>query len=199
MNYSLFQKKPILLVVAILGVVSLVLYFYDSLQPLEQKTSSSTPSTEDVVRTNKQEGVGVIAQMSTDIHITDTVLFNTVDTNGDGIYDALIADVNVEVLTEGFYTVSGVLKKDGETVSNQPAYEHQQSTQVIIGDQLGMHTATLRFSGEEIFRSKENGPYELMVSTLSNETVEKKTVATPAYDYTDFGEREHSFWERWPL
>lgn len=128
------------------------------------------------------------AQASTELRITDSYSFAPVDDDGNGIFDALVAKIDVEVLTPGFYTVTGMLMKNGKTISDQPAFEHAQPTQVFIGDELGIHTATLVFSGEQIFRSGKNGPYELEVVAIGSD-FDAKIVTTPAYDHTLFGER----------
>ncbi|MCI5148065.1 MAG: hypothetical protein D3916_01425 [Candidatus Electrothrix sp. MAN1_4] len=158
---------------------------YDSWGSFKYKTPPAAPSPAGFSKTT---AMATTTQASTELRITDSYSFAPVDDDGNGIFDALVAKIDVEVLTPGFYTVTGMLMKNGKTISDQPAFEHAQPTQVFIGDALGIHTATLVFSGEQIFRSGKNGPYELEVVAIGSD-FDAKIVTTPAYDHTLFGER----------
>ena len=84
----------------------------------------------------------------------------------------------------------GVLKKNGQVVANVPSYQLANFTSDVVGDQPGIHTATLQFSGERIREYGENGPYEVEVFGIGVGTVPAQSVfVTPAYDHTQFGER----------
>lgn len=129
-----------------------------------------------------------ITQKPSEIHITENVSFTTIDGNN-GTHESLRVNIGVEILTPGYYTISGVLIKNDRVVSNQPEYEHAKPNWEQIGDQPGVYTATLIFSGEEIFRSGEDGPYDLQITAIGA-SFNKKSLPTPAYDHTKFGERK---------
>ena len=69
--------------------------------------------------------------------------------DGDGLFEAAVAQVQVQVLVAGDYSLVGVLEKDGRAVSHRPSWES-------AGESLA-------FSGEEIFLSGKDGPYHLVL------------------------------------
>lgn len=103
------------------------------------------------------------------------------------IFDVLTVSVEVDIRTAGFYTVTGLLTQDGEIVSNQPSFEYTMPVRVTIGDQPGIHPVVLSFSGEQILRSGKDGPYELVITVMGS-AFDQKTITTPAYRHTLFGE-----------
>jgi hypothetical protein len=129
-----------------------------------------------------------VAPTSTELTITGNASYDTVDDNNDGIAEAVIANVEIQVLTAGTYLISGTLEKNGQVVSTQPRLSTPQPTSDTITGAPGLYTAVLRFSGEEIFQSGQDGPYDLKVTALGN-SVDERTFATPAYAHTRFGER----------
>ncbi|HRF44396.1 MAG TPA: hypothetical protein PLD30_09150 [Candidatus Competibacteraceae bacterium] len=130
-----------------------------------------------------------MAFTSSDAGIPGTAAYTPLDTNGDGIYEALIADIDIDIVTPGTYTVRGILMKNGQAVATQPSFDVAIPTQDTVGGQPP-YTATLQFSGEQIFQSGVNGPYDLeVVAFASGGTLAVQTLTTPAYDHTQFGER----------
>jgi hypothetical protein len=131
------------------------------------------------------------AVMSPDVGIPGTATYTPVDSNSDGIYDTLLAVVDIDIVTPGTYLVRGTLTKNGEVVANQPSFEVAMPTQTVIqANQAGQFTATLQFSGEQIYQSGEDGPYDLEVLAFAAGGVPAaETLTTPAYDHTQFGER----------
>lgn len=147
-------------------------------------TNKSSPSSFATKRAN-------VAMASPDVGIPGTATYTPVDNNSDGIYDALFAVVDIDIVTPGDYLVRGTLKKNGVVVANQPAFEVSVSTQTVIeANQAGQFTATLPFSGEEIYQSGEDGPYNLEVLAFAAGGAPAfETLTTPTYDHTHFGER----------
>jgi hypothetical protein len=133
---------------------------------------------------------GVMALTSTDVEITGLVTFITLDENNDDIYEALVSNVEINIITPGTYLVRGVLKKNGTVISNQPSFEVMKPTQVIVGDQPGLYGVELKFSGEQIYLSGEDGPYTLEVLAFAaGASPATRDLTTPSYNHTKFGEK----------
>lgn len=121
--------------------------------------------------------------------LTGQVKFSVVDEDSDGLAEALAADVEVSVLVEGQYILSGWLSKDGEPIAMTPRHFTNLYSMDEFRRSPGTYFAHLEFSGEWIYKSAENGPYQLHVGALSNARFEDSlSVQTPAYQYSDFGE-----------
>ncbi len=118
-------------------------------------------------------------------NFTGTYRDRGLDTDGDGLFDQLLMDADLNVTDAGHYRIFGVLTDaEGNT--------HEAS--VVIDLPAGPTTVTLAFDGEEIFASRVNGPYTLSSISLTEEgdiellPVASKTDAfrTAAYDYHQF-------------
>ena len=114
--------------------------------------------------------------------------YQPVDANGDGIYEALTVDVDLDIQTAGTYTVLGALQKGTTLIANRPSNNSQLFTQVSFTAEPGTRTVTLSFSGEQIFQSSEDGPYDLVVYAIGENGYTSTTLQTPAYSYLSFGE-----------
>ncbi len=132
-------------------------------------------------------GLGLGAA-SADVTLTGQVGYTPVDLDGDGLFEALDVDVEVEVLADGTYTVYGTLLLDGALVANRSAYDAANPTLAVRTSTAGVETVTLRFSGEQIFESGVDGPYELQLIAADAGGTEVLSVETPDYDYAEFGE-----------
>lgn len=150
---------------------------FSSCNPQPQ-TSQSNPSTAMSAGTTDIQ----------DIRFTGNVTFSTVDTNGNGFFEAVVADVEVEILTAGDYLVLGSLEKNGETISSQPTFETMLFSQADVSGVPGIYIVSVAFSGEEIFLSGEIGPYDLCLHAIGEKSHADLTIPTPAYDPTVFGE-----------
>ncbi len=77
---------------------------------------------------------------------------NGLDKDGDGYYDSLVVNVNLNVTTAGNYNISATLYgSDGYTYINYKTMEVSLAT--------GVQTVAINFDGEAINKSKINGPY----------------------------------------
>ncbi len=124
-----------------------------------------------------------------DIKFTGHTTFSTVDDNGDGLAEAVIAEVEVKILTGGEYSFIGTLKKNGQVIANRPFFESAISSTAFLNEGIGLYTIFLRFSGEQIFQSGENGPYQIELFAVgANKLATTLTVSTPACDHTQFSE-----------
>ncbi|AZZ94120.1 hypothetical protein EUZ85_26735 [Hahella sp. KA22] len=136
---------------------------------------------------NNDQGVMMIEP---DLSIPGDVDYVTPDSNSDGAYEALIANVRVDVNRAGVYLVMATLNKDGEVVANMPEFESMKFTQDTLGNAPGTYTAELKFSGEQILRAGKNGPYDVKVIAFAEgSTPVQAMLPTPAYAYTQFGEK----------
>jgi hypothetical protein len=107
------------------------------------------------------------------------------DTDGDGLFNHLVVDVDLNITTAGNYRLFGVL-------TDSAGHQHQASTAVSLP--AGPGTASLSFDGDEIFGAAVDGPYTLSVVRLAEEgtlqllPVDEKTDAyqTAAYSYRQF-------------
>jgi hypothetical protein len=105
------------------------------------------------------------------------------DIDGDGLYDYLVIDIEVNVTIAGNYIISGLLYD----VNGNEIVWADNDAYLPIGDQ----TMILYFDGEAIQRHGVNGPYYLKNLTLFDENYELldyilDVYTTSAYDYTDF-------------
>jgi hypothetical protein len=101
-----------------------------------------------------------------------------VDTNGDTLAEYLQVNVGVTIDDPGYYYVNGSLT--GIT-SGASTYTNLSA---------GPHTVSIRFSGEDIYLSKLNGPYHLSVylvnSSYERVDLRENIYQTSAYAYTEF-------------
>jgi len=122
------------------------------------------------------------------IMILEHIGYHTIDSDNDGKYEALSAELKVRITKKGFYSITGRLEKNGKTIANQPWFECSIPTEQIVGDAPGLHTVELAFSGEQILRSGESGPYELEVVAIDQPSFAVRRFTTPVFERNTFGE-----------
>ena len=107
------------------------------------------------------------------------------DNDGDGLYDYLVIEVEVDVISTGYYAINGQLT---DTLN-------QEITWSSIGSQYldrGIHRLTLQFDGKLINVYRKNGPYFLrnlqIYDTDNTDNNDWKELAyiTNVYDYNQF-------------
>ncbi|MDH3468994.1 MAG: hypothetical protein OES26_24435 [Gammaproteobacteria bacterium] len=121
------------------------------------------------------------------VSVTSSPTFSNVTfrTESGGVYaTALVAEIQALLPDPESYVIYGVLKKDGEAIVGISAYDSVAPTFVSIMGGDGIHDFELRFSGEEIYLSGEDGPYTLELYA----DIVSAAFETPAYVHTDFGE-----------
>lgn len=132
---------------------------------------------------------GKIDIADVDIRFPNDITFRAVDEDSNGFAEALIADIPVELLTAGTYGFTGSLQKEGQAIAIAPAFSDTRLSSTTISEKPGIYTVPLKFSGEQIFQTGENGPYELklMVGNQNGGTIVPSAFTEP-YDYRQFGE-----------
>jgi hypothetical protein len=120
------------------------------------------------------------------IVVDDEVSFAPEDVNSDGVYDQIVATLSAEVKAPGVYVLRGVLQKDGDLVAIQPNWWATEPTIATISGGPGKYEFKLYFSGQQIYQSGVDGPYEFFaVGGRPGKTIEAET---PAYRHEEFGE-----------
>ena len=101
------------------------------------------------------------------------------DTDNDGLYNSLTAEILLDVREEMFFTFEGSLYADAELIAK--VYKS-----VSLGS--GMNTVDLAFEGKRIHQSEFDGPYTLSVVVYDqhrNQTGGMFT-ETLSYRYSEF-------------
>ena len=104
------------------------------------------------------------------------------DTDGDGYYDYLIVNVNLNVVTAGsFYVYGGLYDSAGVT------YVASASSGTVTLA-TGPQTVELKFSGADIYKSGVSGPYRVSLSLYDANWnwLGGDTHTTGTYAYTEF-------------
>ena len=132
--------------------------------------------------------LGESSPMVQHINFTGQVLFHTVDNNLDGYYESLVTEVELEILSAGEYLVLGFLEKEGQHIANRPAYESMLPCSGDVSGETGRYTVDITFSGEQIRQSGEDGPFDLILHVIGEESNASLITQTPPYEHTGFGE-----------
>ena len=101
------------------------------------------------------------------------------DTDGDNLFDFLVANVNVNVIKDAEYSISGILY-EGTTQIGSASVK-----QALIS---GSNHVELKFDGKMIYKLKVDGPYKMEV-VLSDDTgsqIGYKEAMTSAYTWSQF-------------
>jgi len=101
------------------------------------------------------------------------------DTDGNGTYDHLVVDVQVDVQNAGWYRVEGELRKGWSWIDWTSNYTYLDT---------GLQTVGLWFDGEDIYDSGEDGPYNVTLSLEDDNwnNLDTDNHITQSYSYTDF-------------
>ena len=101
-----------------------------------------------------------------------------IDTNGNGLFDYLTVEVEVNYTISDVYSLSGVLYGGNIIVDHNITYYLEEGLQIV----------KLTFAGERIYQGKMNGPYNLTLEFSDNNSFynSKKTGVTSYYEYNQF-------------
>jgi len=126
-----------------------------------------------------------------DIRLTGNFTEAPVDKNGDGIFDQLICQVEVELLKSGQYAAhSALVTKDSVFITSVPNDDAPFCPVYPIQSGAGIQKINMSFSGEHIFTKNQDGPYKIEISLMdtSGGICEKTYFNTRAYKFREFGE-----------
>ncbi|MEE9174119.1 MAG: Ig-like domain-containing protein [Thermoplasmata archaeon] len=108
---------------------------------------------------------------------------NDTDVPPDGLFNYLVVEANLTVAVSGSYIVQGTLYDQNFT---SPISFASRSGVVPVGNQ----TAALLFPGEDVFRSRTNGPYAVDLRIFDDsfppKELDRNNHTTQPYAYTDF-------------
>jgi|GEM_PF-6455427 len=130
-------------------------------------------------------------QSDTVDYIVGIVSDSGIDTNSDGLYEHLIIGVEVDIPSQGTYTLSGSLQSGGTSVSHRQSY---WSSMLYLGEtkecDSGITSFEFTYSGQEVFESGLDGPYtfDLYLTQEGVGLVDQASLLTSALDHTAFRE-----------
>ena len=118
---------------------------------------------------------------------TDSV----VDIDGDGKFDWLYIDVQINIATPGEYDLSGDLYSDYWLINNDGGLFGSNSASASNNSYLnaGLHTVCLEFNGPQIYLMEENGfvcELDLYDRNAGWETIDRQYYFTNPYNSSDF-------------
>lgn len=134
------------------------------------------------------EDVTIRASRNSDF--VGAIIFEEIDANSDGVFDFLVANAQVEIDSAGVFSVSPLLARNGMLVTSQSELNLMSPSGAHIDAPTpGIYDVTVQFSGEGIFESGLDGPYDLQLSLFEGSTLlDTITAGTAAYSHTQFGE-----------
>lgn len=118
-------------------------------------------------------------------------IFEPLDQDGNSVFEQLQARALLDFPGAGFYFIQATLTKDGVLIANRASLEDSRPVSLFFdAPGAGPHEISLRFSGEQIFESGVDGPYELRLQAVGPGGVNFAVSAiSPPLDHTRFGER----------
>ena len=127
---------------------------------------------------------------NTDLSFAGASAYRTPDVDGNGRFEALEVDVQVDVANAGDYVVIGqLLGSNGVLVANGPSFDSMRFSTAYINGAAGRRSISLRFSGEQIRESGIDGPYTLqLLANGPTGAAGTGSITTPAYRWAQFGE-----------
>jgi len=121
----------------------------------------------------------------------ETINFTIINEDGNNMNESLRATGSVEIHETGEYLISGELVIDGHIISDRPYYESLSYSENYISGDPGIYDFYLNFSGEQIFESGLDGPYDFKAYAISINGLEDSIeVSSPAYLFSEFGEKQ---------
>jgi hypothetical protein len=113
-----------------------------------------------------------------------------VDTDGDGKYNFLSVEAEIEVVKSGNYGIYGSLMFNGREITSRPGFRSAAPSYFYLSSDSGTKTISLSFSGEDIYESRKSGKYivELRLIDESGVRVDRALFETSNFNYTEFRE-----------
>lgn len=102
------------------------------------------------------------------------------DVPPDGTFDDLILQTNITVVRGGTYVIDGILSQENVTTALAFA-----SRLLSVG--IGNHTVELAFAGEDLYRARTDGPYEIhLILSDARGSLDRSDHTTELYPFTAF-------------
>jgi hypothetical protein len=115
-----------------------------------------------------------------------------VDDDGDGIYDSLAIDVEINATAAGDYAVVGSLRSGDVELTSRRSYDSAVASPgyPLSVSEPGLRTVTLSFSGEDIYQTGIDGIYtaDLAIVDDGGSVVDSRSFDSTVQDHSDFGE-----------
>ena len=134
-----------------------------------------------------------------ELYFTNQVDFTPLYPTPGGYYLNLEAKVQVLVVEAGEYHFKGALYRGDKLIAFRPDIHTMAVTESRLQADAGLHHVNLTFSGEEIYQSRTNGPYELRIAAHSTHDPESlasmelhsfsEPVLTADYQFSQFGQK----------
>ncbi len=125
-----------------------------------------------------------------DARFTGNYSYQAVDTDSDSLFNKLSVTVEVEVLSDGKYLISGSLFKNDTLITQRPSSDSEAFSLYQLDSSPGIANITLDFSGEDIQSRGKNGTYKVKLNMigLSDDIKDTLVFQTSPYSSSDFGE-----------
>lgn len=113
-----------------------------------------------------------------------------IDVEGDGVYNFLGIEAEVDIVIEGEYSVFGVLKSGDTLITTRSSVDSMGLSSDFLSGGPGTVTASLTFSGEDIYGKGIDGIYtaHLWLFDKNGLLLDSKTFDTTFYYSNQFGE-----------
>ena len=123
-------------------------------------------------------------------NFTGTYSVSTLDDEGDGRFNQLIVEAELDISELGNYTISGWLTADTNYITEREYQYSTVQTSGLIENQTGLIDVNLGFSGFDIGNRGIGGPYtvSLYLTDANGIVVDQIDFNTPAYSASEFGE-----------
>jgi len=122
---------------------------------------------------------------------TGNYSFYGIDSDGDGIYNSLAIDAEVNISIAGDYYVTGSLESSDTLITDSRFYYSTIPNVhcALSVSEPGLETITLTLSGEDIYRSGIDGIYtaDLFIGR-NGSVVDYQSFDSPFYNHNEFGE-----------
>ncbi len=122
--------------------------------------------------------------------LSPTVSFAFSEANGLRLHEALIANLTVDRPTPGRrLLVNGTLSKGDRIIADSTAWTTPAFSSAVVVGEGASAQIRLRFSGEQIFRARQDGPWTLRATLLNGEgEIDSLERLTPSFLWEEFGE-----------
>jgi hypothetical protein len=117
-----------------------------------------------------------------------TPVEQVVDKDNDSLFDSLIISTDLNITSNGIYSVIGSLAdSDGRVITIASNYSEFS---------INTQTLSLIYDGEILRRNKANGPYTVTLTLYSNDSsIDNRTYISSPYSYLQFQANQEDYFE----